>query len=66
MLRSLRWVFWLSATFALVWFSATVPLGDRPLFEHMRVIASTKEAKELATGTKERASDLVRRVRDKL
>ena len=40
--RSLRWVFWLGATGALVYVSATVPLGDKPLFEHLRVAITAR------------------------
>jgi hypothetical protein len=49
----------LAAFVALAWFGATVKLGSRTLFEHMRAIAGTKESQELVDGTKQAAEPLV-------
>ena len=55
MFTLLRLVFWLFIAALVVWFSATVPLGTRTLWGHLRAIGGTKEAKELAEGTKAEA-----------
>src|SRR6516165_9843279 len=49
----------LAAFVALAWFGATVKLGSRTLFEHMRAIAGTKESQELVDGTKQAAEPIV-------
>jgi hypothetical protein len=44
------------------WWAATVPLGERTLFEHLRAIGKTKESQELVRGTKEKASEMKKRL----
>jgi hypothetical protein len=55
-------MFWMSALAVLIWFGATVPLGNRTFFGHLRAITATPEAHDLAAGTEEEA----RRVADRL
>lgn len=50
----------------VIWFAVTVPLGKRTLWGHLRAIASTEEAKDLADGTKEEAEKVARRVKGEL
>ena len=59
MFRLLKLCMSLVAFVALAWFGATVKLGSRTLFEHMRAIAGTKESQELVDGTKQAAEPLV-------
>jgi hypothetical protein len=44
---------------AFIWFGATVDLGERTLFGHLRAIASSKEAGDLWDGAKAKVSDFV-------
>ncbi len=66
MVRLFRWLFWLVALAAVVYFATTVPLGRRTLLGHLVAIASTKEAHELAEGTKEEAKKVVKQVREEV
>ena len=50
MLRLLKFLFWLASMSALFYFAATVPLGRRTLIGHLRAIAATPEARDLADG----------------
>jgi hypothetical protein len=61
--RLLRWMFWMSALAVLIWFGATVPLGNRTFFGHLRAISATPEAHDLATGTGEEARRVAERIR---
>ncbi|MBL9007591.1 MAG: hypothetical protein JNJ46_25265 [Myxococcales bacterium] len=45
----------------VIWFAVTVPIGKHTLWGHLRRIASTPEAKDLATGAKQVAKDAVER-----
>lgn len=45
-----------------VWWAATVPLGERTLFGHLRAIGHTKESHDLVRGTKDKVADLKNRV----
>jgi hypothetical protein len=51
---------------AFIWFAVSVPLGKRTLWGHLVRIARTDEARELASGAKETAADVARRVREEL
>lgn len=64
--RLIRFAFWLAACFALVYFAATVPLGSRTLIGHLRAIAATPAAHDLARGTEEKAGDLAEKVKQEL
>lgn len=66
MVRLFRWLFWLVALAAVVWFATTVQLGRRTLLGHIVAIAGTREAHDLADGTKEEASKVVEHVRGDL
>ncbi len=44
---------------ALVFFGATVPLGKRTFFGHVRAIWSTQEAKDMREGVGEKAGPVV-------
>lgn len=46
-LKPARWAISIFVSFAIAWFTFMVPLGRFTLFEHMRRIASTEEAREL-------------------
>jgi hypothetical protein len=59
MFRLLKLCMSLAAFVALAWFGATVKLGSRTLFGHLRAIAETKESQELVDGTKHVAEPLV-------
>jgi hypothetical protein len=45
-----------------VWWGLTVPLGDRTLYGHLRAIGQTKESQELVRGTKQKVSEVKRRI----
>ena len=62
----LRWAFWTCALAAMAWFAFTVQLGDRTLFQHLRAIASTPEAKSLGEGARDEAAKMAERVRQGL
>jgi hypothetical protein len=51
--------FSLACLAAFVWFGATLDLGERPLFSHLRAIASSKESQALWDGIKDRIRDFV-------
>ena len=55
-------MFWVVAMAAVVWFSTTVKLGDKTLFQHVVAIGGTKEAKDLAKGTEQEAKKVVEQV----
>ena len=57
-----RFAFSLLIFAIVVWFAVTVPLGSRSLWGHLRAIAGTQAAHELAEGTKQEA----RKVAEKL
>lgn len=46
----------------LVWFGATVKLGRRTFFGHVRAIWHSEEAQEMKEGVKETAGPTVKRV----
>jgi hypothetical protein len=50
-----RFLFSLLILAMVIWFTTMVPLGSRTLWGHMKAIAGTQEAKELAEGTKQEA-----------
>jgi hypothetical protein len=56
-------MFWLVVTAAFVYFGTTVQLGKRTLFGHLVAIARTREAQDLADGTKEEAGKVAERMR---
>jgi hypothetical protein len=66
MVRLLKLCIGLAAFVAFAYFGATVPLGSRTLFGHMRAIAETKESQELVDGTKHAAEPLVDGVRRRI
>jgi hypothetical protein len=47
-----------------VWWGMTVQLGDRTLFGHIAAIGKSKESKDLVRGTKEKVTDLKKRIVD--
>jgi hypothetical protein len=53
--RYLRAAIWLAIVAGAVWFGATVPIGERTLFEHIRWIGHARDPAEAAT----RAQQLV-------
>jgi hypothetical protein len=62
--RLLRWLFSLALFAVFVWFAVTVPLGKRTLWGHLRAIAATDEAKDLAEGAKEEAKKVADKLRE--
>ena len=50
----------------MVWFAATVPLGDRTLLQHLRAIAGTPEARSLGEGARDEAGKMGERLRREL
>ena len=53
----------MSALAVLIWFGATVPLGNRTFFGHLRAISDTPQARDLATGTGDEARRVAERIR---
>lgn len=51
---------------AIVWFGATVKLGERTLFEHVEAIWKTPESQGLVRGTKDKMGNLVDRATDRV
>ena len=49
---------------ALVWFATSVPLGKHTLWGHVVRIARTDEARDLASGARETAVDVAKRMKD--
>jgi hypothetical protein len=62
--RLVRWLFWLCVFVAALWFAATVKLGKRTLFGHLHAIFTSREARDLADGTKQEAQELAERLRE--
>jgi hypothetical protein len=58
-MRLISFGFSLACIAVFVWFGATVDLGDRTFFGHLRAIASSKESQALWDGIKERVRDFV-------
>ena len=61
-----RFLISLACLAVFVWFAVTIPIGNRTLWGHLRAIAGTEEAKDLAKGTKEEAEKVARKVKDEL
>jgi hypothetical protein len=66
MIRLFKLCLGLAGFVAFCWFGATVKLGSRSLFAHLRAIADTKESQELVDGTKHAAEPLVDGVRRRI
>ena len=62
MFRLIRFALSLAALGAFLWFGATVPLGRKTLFEHIRSIWESGQTQELVEGTKEAARPLVEKI----
>lgn len=58
-MRLFRWLFWLLCFAAVLYFAATVRLGRKTLIGHIVAIAQTREAHDLAEGTKESAEKAI-------
>jgi hypothetical protein len=61
--RLIRWLAWLACFAGFIWFGSTVKLGRRTLFGHLSAIFHSREAKELADGTKEEAHLIAEKLR---
>jgi hypothetical protein len=59
----LRLLVWIVFICAFVYFGATVKLGKRTLFGHVRAIWHTEEVQDLKEGVKEKAGPTVDRVK---
>lgn len=66
MFRLLRLIFVLGGLGAMIWFGATVPLGQRTLFEHIQAIWKTPESQGLVRGTKDKVGTLVDRATNRV
>jgi hypothetical protein len=64
--RLLRLIFVLGGLGAMIWFGATVPLGERTLFEHVQAIWKTPESRGLVRGTKDKVGTLVDRATNRV
>jgi hypothetical protein len=62
--RLIRWLLWLVFFIVAIWFSVTVKLGKRTLYGHLHAIFTSREARDLADGTKEGAHKLAERLRE--
>lgn len=59
----LRLIVFLALAIGVVWFGATVNLGKRTLFGHVRAIWATEEVQDLKHGVEEKAAPAVDRVK---
>ena len=59
-----RWLWSLFVLAVLLWFATMVPLGSRTLWGHLKAIAGTQEARELADGTKQEAKKVADQLLD--
>jgi hypothetical protein len=57
-----RALIWLVIIGAFIWFGATVKLGHRTFFGHIRAIWHTEEAQDLKHGVQEKAGPAVHKV----
>jgi hypothetical protein len=64
MLWLVRWLFTLFLFAVTLWFATTVPLGKRTLWGHLSAIFASKEAHELAEGTREEAAKVAAKLRE--
>jgi hypothetical protein len=63
MFRLVRWAFsWLTLAVVL-WFAVTIPVGKFTLAGHLRRIAGSREARDLADGAKDVAKDAASRLK---
>lgn len=61
MFRLVRFIISTLVLGIVIWFAVSVPIGKHTLWGHLRRIAATPEAKDLATGAKQVAKDAVDR-----
>lgn len=59
----IRLLFYLALALGLAYCGATVPLGKRTFFGHVKAIWSTAEVQELKEGVKEKAGPAARSVK---
>lgn len=62
----LRSILGIVAVIALLWFSLTVPLGNKTLVEHVMAIARTPEAGELYQGAKDKIEPAVAEAKERI
>jgi hypothetical protein len=62
----IRWLLWLACIAGFVWFATTVKLGKRTLWRHVVAIFSTREAKDLADGTRQEARRVAAKLRSEI
>lgn len=58
----IRALIWLIIIGAFIWFGATVKLGNKTFFGHVRAIWYTEEVRDLKSGVKEKAEPAARKV----
>jgi hypothetical protein len=57
-----RFIFYLALLIAFVWFGATVKLGDKTLFQHVRAIWHSPETQDLKRGVEDTARPAVNKL----
>ena len=58
----IRALIWLIVIGAFIWFGATIKLGNKTFFGHVRAIWATEEVQDLKSGVKEKAEPAVHKV----
>ena len=59
----MRWLIILALAIGLAWLGATVKLGNRTFFEHLRAIGSSPQVQDLKHGVEEKAGPAAERVK---
>jgi hypothetical protein len=58
----LRFIFWVVCIVAFVYFGATVKLGDKTFFQHIRAIWHSPETQDLKRGVEDTARPAVKKL----
>lgn len=66
LLRPIRWALSLATTLALLYLFFFVPIGQRTLYEHVRRVAGTEEARELGRDVRGVSQRVLERVSDEV
>ena len=63
MFRLIRFIFWVAALAALLWFATTVPLGKYTLWGHMKRIWHSQETQDMVQGAEDAAKPAVEKAK---
>jgi hypothetical protein len=63
MFRLIRFLFWVAAICAFIWFGTSVRLGKYTLFSHIGRIWHSQETQDLVKGTEDAAKPVVDKVK---